>query len=274
MWEKKNNKLNKVFLALLQSLARLFLRNGRGYREFSELSKAAFVTVAAEDYGVHGRPTNVSRIASMTGLTRKEISRIRKRVTNGNAAVTVRGTPITEVVAAWRSCPEFLDESGESRALPLGGNHGSFKALVKQYAGDIPEGALRKELQRIGTAEVRDDTVHLCPESPVKEKLEAEIAMQLQAGPHALLAALARNGSAHMSGDNWPLATVSQKSVRKSDLCRVRKLAAARLRAATSNIAELLDAYAVPPDGKGVDEPVIEVSAGVYYAEGPAVTDE
>ena len=151
-----NNKLNKSFLMLLQPLARLFLRFGRGYREYSDLSKAAFVIVASEDYGVHGRPTNVSRIAAMTGLTRKEISRIRTRINDGEAATTERGTPLQEVVAAWHSIDEFLDEDGEPAALPLTGGRGSFQALIKRSAGDIPEGAMRKELERNGAAEVVD----------------------------------------------------------------------------------------------------------------------
>ncbi|MBT8088565.1 MAG: hypothetical protein KJO46_11040, partial [Gammaproteobacteria bacterium] len=70
MSDNENNTLNKALLSILTPLARLCLRYGRGYREFQDLAKAAFVKVASEDYGVHGRPTNASRIAAMTGLTR------------------------------------------------------------------------------------------------------------------------------------------------------------------------------------------------------------
>jgi hypothetical protein len=63
MREKNDNKLNRTFLALLQPLARLFLRFGRGYREYSELSKAAFVSVAAEDYGVQAEFATELRLA-------------------------------------------------------------------------------------------------------------------------------------------------------------------------------------------------------------------
>ncbi|MGI9232675.1 MAG: DUF6502 family protein, partial [Woeseiaceae bacterium] len=154
MQERKNNTLNKAFLILLQPIARLFLRFGRGYREYSDLSKAAFVAVASEDYGVHGRPTNVSRIAAMTGLTRKEISRIRARLETGDGAKTERGTPLQELINGWQSNPEFLDHADKPAALSLDGGPGSFQALVKRFAGDIPEGAMRKELQRIGRAEL------------------------------------------------------------------------------------------------------------------------
>jgi len=194
------NKLNNVFFALLQSLARLFLRFGRGYREFSELSKAAFVVVAAEDYGVHGRPTNVSRIAAMTGLTRKEVSRIRKRIDECRAAVTDRGTPLQEVISAWRSCDEFLGESGEPAILPLTGKRGSFRSLVRQFAGDIPEGAMRKELQRIGAVDIAGQTIALGVMKPGAKEAEDEMAGELLAGPHALLVALAGTAADHNGG--------------------------------------------------------------------------
>ncbi|MGI9249212.1 MAG: DUF6502 family protein [Woeseiaceae bacterium] len=274
MREQNKNKLNKAFLFLLQPIARLFLRFGRGYREFSELSKAAFVVVAGEDYGVHGRPTNVSRIAAMTGLTRKEISRIRSRIDNGEAHETERGTPLQEVIEAWRSSDEFLHCDGEPAALGLGGGPGSFQSLIKQFAGDIPEGAMRKELQRIGAIELVDESVRLQSEGPGNEQAEDEMAGQLRAGPYPLLAALAHNDSIFRESDRWPLETVGPKSIRRSDMARVRNLVSTRLRAATSNIADLLDSYATLYSGEGTDEPMVAVSTGVFYVEGPEDPDQ
>ena len=269
-----NNKLNKSFLMLLQPLARLFLRFGRGYREYSDLSKAAFVIVASEDYGVHGRPTNVSRIAAMTGLTRKEISRIRTRINDGEAATTERGTPLQEVVAAWHSIDEFLDEDGEPAALPLTGGRGSFQALIKRSAGDIPEGAMRKELERNGAAEVVDGTVVFCPPRPESLQAEEDMARRLRAGPYPLMAAIAHNEVVEKNSEVWPLETVGLRAIRKSDVARVRNLVSVRLRAATTTIADLLDAYATINSGDEGDEPTLAISAGVYYSEGLTVNDD
>jgi len=273
MRHKNNDTLNTTFLAVLQPLARLFLRFGRGYREFSELSKAAFVAVAAKDYGVHGRPTNVSRIAAMTGLTRKEISRIRNRIDAGNAAATERATPLKEVISAWQTNSEFLDDNGCPAALPMSGERGSFQSLIKQYAGDIPEGAMRKELQRAGIVDMVNDSIRMPPSLPDNEQAEEELSDQLRTGPYLLLAALAHNESVFKDSDAWPLETIGHKSIRKSDVRRVRKLVSVRLRTATTNIADLLDAYGTLHNGEGADEPMVAVSAGVFYAEGPSVSD-
>lgn len=267
MQDQKNNKLNTTFFYLLRPLARLFLRCGRGYREYSELSKSAFVAVAAEDYGVHGRPTNVSRIAAMTGLTRKEISRIRGRIERGEGAVVERGTPVQEVIDGWRTNDEFLDADGEPAALPIDGRTGSFRSLIKQYAGDIPEGAMKKELQRIGAVECDGHSLTLQPADPGKQEAEELMAAQLRAGPYPLLAAMARNETVAREEDKWPQQTVTRKTIRRSDVRRVRKLVSVRLRATTTNIADLLDAYATLHNGDS-DEKLVPVSAGVFYAEG------
>ena len=68
-----------AILLVLKPLARALLRAGVGYREFSEIAKTAFVETATVDYGLRGRPTNISRVAVMTGLTRKEVRRIRTK---------------------------------------------------------------------------------------------------------------------------------------------------------------------------------------------------
>ncbi len=273
MQDNNKNKLNSTFLQLLRPLARLFLRFGRGYREYSELSKTAFVSVASEDYGVHGRPTNVSRIAAMTGLTRKEISRIRGRLERGEGAVIERQTPVREVINAWRSTDEFLDEAGEPAVLDLDGDEGSFRSLVRQFAGDIPEGAMKTELKRIGAVECLDGRFRLLPEDPGTLASEEAMAEELRAGPYPLLTAMARNQTVLRDEDAWPIETVGRTSIRKSDLRRVRKLVSVRLRAATTNIADLLDAYATLQNGDTNDEKLVPVSAGAFYAEGLDTSD-
>lgn len=268
MQANNKNQLNATFLQLLRPLARLFLRFGRGYREYSELSKTAFISVASEDYGVHGRPTNVSRIAAMTGLTRKEISRIRSRLEQGEGTVIERHTPVREVIDAWRSSNEFLDAAGEPAVLPLDGERGSFRSLVKQHAGDIPEGAMKTELKRIGALACEDGKFRLLPDDPGKLESEEAMAAELRAGPYPLLTAIARNDALVREGDEWPIETVCARSIRKSDVRRVRKLVSVRLRAATTNIADLLDAYATLQNGEASDEKLLPVSAGIFYAEG------
>ena len=274
MEHQNNNKLNRAFLLLLQPVARLFLRYGRGIKEYFELSKTAFVVVASEDYGVGGRPTNASRIAAMTGITRREVRRIRAKIGRNEAATTEHGTPLREVIQGWRSDPEFLDENRHPALLPLDERPGSFQALIKRYAGDIPEGAMRKELERISAVEPIGDLMRLVDPSPAIRLEEGRLATQLRSGPYPLLAAIAENHMTENPQEHWPVETVREQSIRRSDVRRVRQIVTGRLRAATTNIAELLEAYATLHAGNEQDEPTVPISAGVFYAEGIEVPDD
>ena len=69
MQEKTKQSVLDAFLLMLRPVVRILLRYGIGYREFAEVTKTAFVDVASADFGIRGRPTNISRVAVMTGLS-------------------------------------------------------------------------------------------------------------------------------------------------------------------------------------------------------------
>lgn len=143
---------------LLRPVVALLLRSGITWKEFSDLSKAVFVQVATENYGRKGRPTNVSRVAILTGLSRREVTRQRRHL---DADVDVGGDAqisyAARVLSAWHQDPDFLDDTGEPLALPREGEHPSVASLLKRYAGDIPHVALYKELLSVAAIATNDD---------------------------------------------------------------------------------------------------------------------
>ena len=80
MEDKIKKQILDAFFVVLRPIAKILLRYGIGFREFAEVAKSAFVDVASSDHGIRGRPTNISRVAVMTGLTRKEVRRIRNQI--------------------------------------------------------------------------------------------------------------------------------------------------------------------------------------------------
>jgi len=92
-----------AFLVVLKPIARILLRFGIGFREFSEIAKTAFVDVASTDFGIRGRPTNISRVAVMTGLTRKEVRRLRDKISEGEHTVVVKPTPMWDILHYWHA---------------------------------------------------------------------------------------------------------------------------------------------------------------------------
>ena len=120
-----------ALLVALRPLARALLRVGIGYREFAEISKTAFVDIATKDYGLRGRPTNISRVAVMTGLTRKEVRRIRNKTAAGDATFISRSTPMSELLHRWFTEDDFIDQTGSPKAFPFDGADISFSELVR-----------------------------------------------------------------------------------------------------------------------------------------------
>ncbi len=143
---------------LLRPVVRFLLRHGVTFREFAELAKDAYVAVARADHGIQGRPTNNARVAMMTGLSRREVARIRDRLLEGaGPAGGSQGNRISQLLSAWHADREFCDEKGQPRVLPATGPSGSLASLLNRYAGDLPHGAIRKEMQQRALIEELDD---------------------------------------------------------------------------------------------------------------------
>ena len=139
----------------LRPVARWLLKSGVTWKEFAELSRLIFLEVAEREFGLRGRPTNVSRIALLTGMTRREVRRYRE--TAAPLATDERAEDdlnhASRVLAGWHLDAEFIDELGRPRALPADGDGATYARLVRRYAGDIPVTALTKELLRSGSIE-------------------------------------------------------------------------------------------------------------------------
>jgi hypothetical protein len=123
---------------------------GLGYAEFSAVAKSVFVQVASDEYGLRGRPTNTSRVSAMTGISRKEVSRIRNADDQTRWTPSMESSPINSILHFWRHDKTFCTSIGKPRALTFEGDAG-FSGLVAKYAGDIPAGAMRASLIRAGS---------------------------------------------------------------------------------------------------------------------------
>jgi hypothetical protein len=140
------------FRLCMRPVARLLLRCGVTWKEVAELCKLVYVDVATSDYGKHGRPANSSRVAILTGLSRREVKRVKDLLAQteetGFQSVE-RINHASRVLSGWYQDPDFLDTGGKPRLLSLDGERG-FETLLKRYAPDIPSTAMIKELKSVG----------------------------------------------------------------------------------------------------------------------------
>ncbi len=152
--------LHAVVLAsarlLLRPIVRVLLRAGVPFREFSELAKFAYVEIATNEFGIRGRPTNVSRTAILTGLNRRDVARIR-RAAPLQMLDSVFMSPGSRILSGWHLEDRYRDAGGNPAPLPLEGEAPSFQSLVRRYAPDLPHIALFKELSAAGAIELTED---------------------------------------------------------------------------------------------------------------------
>jgi len=118
-------------------------------RIFREITKKAFVNAATSEYGLRGRPTNTSKVAVLTGLTRKEVKRLKESLRGERKSETKMG-PASTILHFWHKDSAFLDSQGNPLELSREGPGASFQELARRYGGDVPTGALLSELQRTG----------------------------------------------------------------------------------------------------------------------------
>jgi hypothetical protein len=148
--DSDRKQLLKACYSFIVPVARFLLRSGISFREFAEIGRVAFVSVAREDYGIRGRPTNLSRVAAMTGISRKDVRRVRLLVDEYAEDPRVKLSPLGDVLQHWCTSAKFIDQDGQPRPLPLSGTENCFEDLVHACGGDLPVGAVRVELLRCG----------------------------------------------------------------------------------------------------------------------------
>jgi len=135
----------EAFRQLLGAIVRLALRNGVNYLEFSNITKSLYVDIAAKEYGIKGRDTNLSRISMMTGLERKEV----KRIKGLKQANTINKSPdkIAKVINEWCKLSSNTDQQ-KPKTLEFIGEEKSFSQLVRQHGGGIAPVTMLRELKR------------------------------------------------------------------------------------------------------------------------------
>jgi hypothetical protein len=143
--------------SLLRPIASLLLKCGMTWREFAAVSKSAFVAAASQDFGLSGRPTNVSRVSILTGVSRKEVARVRALLAQEAAPLPNKTTDATRMLSGWHQDPDFVTAEGKPQPLPVEGPGASFATLWARYGGDVPLTSMRKELERVGAITVRPD---------------------------------------------------------------------------------------------------------------------
>lgn len=270
MRENVQRQVYNAILLVLRPIARALLAVGISYREFAEIAKTAFVDTATQDYGLRGRPTNISRVAVMTGLTRKEVKRIRVAMEDSPFPMNTKRPPAATILHRWYTDSRFTDDKALPLRLPFDGEGASFTQLVRMFGGDVPPGAMRKELERLGALDVGEDGSLY----PLKRKVgKIETHERLAGMLSTILYPTALNCLHNLKDPEkkewWTNLLIHSDSLRESDVTGFRRVATDRVDDFARSLDDLLASYEavkdVNDDSKKSSSKTVGV--GVFYFE-------
>lgn len=167
---------------VLRPVVRILLRYGLSYPEFNQISRRLYVDVAMKEPEFRGARRHrqyKSRVACITGLSRKEVLRLADEWRSPGVKDLPSANRAARVLDGWLNDERYRGLNGEPLPLPFRASPGrrSFTELVQAYSGDIPPRAILDELCRAGTCrEDEENEVRIIAARYVAQPLDIDTA--------------------------------------------------------------------------------------------------
>lgn len=132
--------------------------------------KLVLTQCASELLREQGEKVTASKVSTLTGVHRKDVSTILK---TGETPKVSGVDVIAKILTAWESDPRFVDGRRSPRGLIYGSEHSEFGVLVSSVTSDVRASTILSELERRGLVEKRSGKVVLIegynrlPQEPV-----------------------------------------------------------------------------------------------------------
>ncbi|HEX7047324.1 MAG TPA: DUF6502 family protein [Gammaproteobacteria bacterium] len=164
---------------VLRPIVRILLRYGLSYPEFNQVARKLYVDVAMKETefrSVRHKRQYKSRVACLTGLSRKEVLRLVDASRPSDDSELRSSNRAARVLEGWITDSRYHTASGEPLTLPFRAAEGqrSFSELVQAYSGDIPPRAVLDELKRVGSCAAMDDEVRVLVPEYVAQPLDID----------------------------------------------------------------------------------------------------
>lgn len=204
MAEKVKDHLKGALTLMLKPLIRLLIAQGVTHAEFSETAKEVYVESALRDFEAEGK-VNKSRVAILTGLTRKEVKNVIDRVLTEESPDKKYSRP-ERVLAGWFNDPVFTGPYGIPLELPYtatGPDEASFVDLVKCYSGDMAPKQMLQELLRSGSVIDVDGRYKAVRRNYVHEALSPKLIRRLGQIGYRVFSTAAKNIDKEAEGSGY-----------------------------------------------------------------------
>lgn len=270
-------RLLAAFRHLLVPLIRILVRNGISFDEFAEVGKTVFAQVAAREFLNEGKRLSHSRVAIVTGLTRKEVSRIFTEEDRLKKALESNANRVARVLQGWHTDPEFMGPYGFPRDLAFDGTDAggaNFTELVRRYSGDMPPRAMFDELMRVRAVTVVEESklIRVLKRTYIPEQMAPELIEVFARGVRRYVETIEHNTlqkeSHERRFERW---VFPDYGVRAQDWVPFRDMVNDRLQEVIEDLDMRFGLFARPAPA---DE-VITAGVGLYlYREDPSDSKE
>jgi len=179
---------------MLKPLVKLFISQGVTHAEFSETAKEVYVEIALRHFETTGK-LNKSRVAILTGLTRKEVKNVIDRALQSGPLEKMYSRP-ERVLAGWYGDPSYTGPYGIPLELPYESSakdEPSFVGLVKTYSGDMASRQMLNELLRSGSVVEVDERYKAVSRLYEPSALSPELIVRLGEIGHRFFSTAAMN---------------------------------------------------------------------------------
>ena len=154
--------LTRMAASVLRPLIKVLMCHEFAHSELTELVRKTYVEVAYDAFKLPDQKMTYSRVALLTGLSRKEVVRLRDNLIADNTIEPAPTNLAMSVVHGWMSDSKYLDENGKTKALPMKGVDVSFESLVSKYSESESYAVVLTELSKNGiTSQSSNGTVRL-----------------------------------------------------------------------------------------------------------------
>ncbi len=134
---------------MLKPIVKLCLQNSIGVAEIHEIIKSCLVESSKEEIISNKEKLNTSRISVMTGLQRRDVTRLLEDYSAPKESPTL----VSRVIGQWENDRRFNTKSGIPKILTCEGSDSEFAKLVATVSKDVHHGTVLFELKRLGIVE-------------------------------------------------------------------------------------------------------------------------
>jgi hypothetical protein len=156
MAQSLRDTLLQSIKALLRPIIRFALNHGVKLQEVSELAKAVFIEEGILRLKNEKIPFSMSRLSAMTGVHRKDVTRLYKE----GDEIKQDSNLMIRIIGHWQTSNKFVS-SGKPKLLNCEGKQSEFADLVYSVSADLNPYTVLFELERSGHVKKINDKVRL-----------------------------------------------------------------------------------------------------------------